>query len=52
MNTCCSSVVQFSKGRWYAMEKFGTSSKCLTYTFGGNASGVSGATRASASIPS
>ena len=25
--------IQFRDGRWYAMEKFDTSSKCLTYDF-------------------
>ena len=28
------SLLQFSEGRWYAMEKFDTSSKCFTYDFG------------------
>jgi len=27
--------IQFRNGRWYAMEKFDTSSKCLTYDFQG-----------------
>ena len=32
-------LLQFRNGRWYAMEKFDTSSKCLTYDFTGEADG-------------